>query len=48
MCGAFSFMLSDIVNSYTKFIRSRRRDRFIIMVTYLAGQFLIVRGCLPL
>jgi uncharacterized membrane protein YhhN len=48
MCGAFSFMFSDIVNSYTKFIRSRRRDRFIIMVTYLAGQFLIVRGCLTL
>jgi uncharacterized membrane protein YhhN len=48
MCGAFAFMISDIVNSYTKFIRNRRRDRFIIMVTYLAGQFLIVRGCLPL
>jgi uncharacterized membrane protein YhhN len=46
MIGAFVFMISDIINAFGKFVREIPNERFYTMLTYLAGQFLLVQGYL--
>ncbi len=40
--GSLAFLISDAVLSYTIFVKEFPMHRFIVMVTYLAAQFLIV------
>ncbi len=44
ICGATLFMLSDSILAYNKFNQAFAAADFLIMLTYIAAQFLIVRG----
>lgn len=44
MCGATLFMISDSILAYNKFNQAFAAADFLIMLTYIAAQFLIVRG----
>ncbi len=44
--GAFVFIVSDTINAYNKFVKEIPYERLYTMSTYLAGQFLLVQGCL--
>ena len=37
---------TDILNAFGKFVREIPNERFYTMITYLAGQFLLVQGYL--
>jgi uncharacterized membrane protein YhhN len=42
--GSVLFMFSDFMIGWTVFVQDVSYSRFIIMVTYIAGQYLIVEG----
>jgi uncharacterized membrane protein YhhN len=42
--GALSFIISDLVLSWNKFVKPIRRGRLLLMVTYHLGQILLVVG----
>jgi uncharacterized membrane protein YhhN len=44
--GALLFVLSDSLLAYTRFISGFPKDAFIIMGSYIAAQYLIMRGIL--
>lgn len=48
VAGALLFMVSDIVNSYGRFVREPRWGRAAVMATYVAGQFLIVSSLIAM
>ncbi|MFO7616527.1 MAG: lysoplasmalogenase, partial [Bacteroidales bacterium] len=44
--GALLFVFSDSLLAYTRFISEVPKDAFIIMVSYISAQYLIMRGIL--
>lgn len=44
LIGAFLFLVSDIILSYTSIKKTAKRPHFWIMITYLPAQILIVLG----
>ncbi len=44
LSGALLFLLSDSLLAYNKFIGETTSGGFIIMLTYIAAQYLIMRG----
>ncbi len=44
MAGAVTFLISDSILAYSKFNQSFAMDDFLIMLTYIVAQFLIVQG----
>jgi uncharacterized membrane protein YhhN len=48
LLGAIVFVSSDSILAFNKFYQPVMRSSFLIMVTYLAAQYLIVSGILKL
>jgi len=48
LCGAIIFVFSDTILAFDKFYHPIQKSSFLIMLTYLVAQYLIINGVLKL